>query len=70
MIGETIGILNSWIKDFGMLSEGWRAAILIFVLVFGTAVVAFIASRVIGVLEQKFSSTRNLWDDASIARRP
>ncbi len=72
MIGETIGILNSWIKDFGMLSEGWRAAILIFVLVFGTAVVAFIASRVIGVLEQKFSSTRNLWDDALLhaARKP
>ncbi|KPQ29676.1 MAG: MscS family membrane protein [Marinobacter excellens HL-55] len=72
MIGETIGILNSWIKDFGMLSEGWRAAILIFVLVSGTAVVAFIASRVIGVLEQKFSSTRNLWDDALLhaARKP
>ncbi|MBE0485758.1 mechanosensitive ion channel family protein [Marinobacter sp.] len=72
MIGETLGILNSWIKDFGMLSEGWRAAILIFILVFGTAVAAFIASRVIGVLEQKFNATRNLWDDALLhaARRP
>lgn len=72
MIGDTLGILNSWIKDFGMLSEGWRAAILIFILVFGTAVAAFIASRLIGVLEQKFSATRNLWDDALLhaARRP
>ncbi|GGC74955.1 mechanosensitive ion channel family protein [Marinobacter halophilus] len=72
MVLETLGILNSWIKDFGMLSEGWRASILVFVLVFSTATAAFIASRVIGVLERKFSSTNNLWDDALLhaARSP
>src|SRR5690554_33048 len=72
MIGETLSILNSWIKEFGMLSEGWRAGILIFMLVFATATAAFIASRVIVALENKFSSTRNLWDDAILhaARTP
>jgi len=72
MIGETLSILNSWIKDFGMLSEGWRAGILIFMLVFATATAAFIASRVIVALENKFSATRNLWDDALLhaARTP
>lgn len=72
MIGETLSILNSWIKDFGMLSEGWRAGILIFMLVFATATAAFIASRVIVALESKFSATRNLWDDAVLhaARKP
>ncbi|GAA0565862.1 mechanosensitive ion channel family protein [Halomonas salifodinae] len=47
-----------------MLSEGWRAGILVFMLVFATATAAFIASRVIAVLENKFSATQNLWDDA------
>lgn len=72
MIGETLSILNSWIKDFGMLSEGWRAGILIFMLVFATATAAFIASRVIVALENKFSATPNLWDDALLhaARTP
>lgn len=72
MVLETLGILNSWINEFGMLSEGWRASILIFVLVFSTATVAFIASRVIGVLERKFSATQNLWDDALLhaTRKP
>ncbi|WP_138436565.1 mechanosensitive ion channel family protein [Marinobacter shengliensis] len=72
MIGEALSILNSWIKDFGMLSEGWRAGILIFMLVFATATAAFIASRVIVALESKFSATRNLWDDAVLhaARKP
>ncbi|MFB2763453.1 mechanosensitive ion channel family protein [Marinobacter shengliensis] len=72
MIGETLSILNSWIKEFGMLSEGWRAGILIFMLVFATATAAFIASRVIAALENKFSATRNLWDDAILhaARKP
>jgi MscS family membrane protein len=72
MIGEALSMLNSWIKEFGMLSEGWRAGILIFMLVFATATAAFIASRVIVALENKFSATRNLWDDAILhaARKP
>lgn len=64
MAGETLSILNGWIKEFGMLSEGWRAGILVFLLVFATATAAFIASRVIAVLDNKFSATQNLWDDA------
>ncbi|MFO8141474.1 MAG: mechanosensitive ion channel family protein [Marinobacter sp.] len=72
MVLETLGILNNWIKDFGMLSEGWRASILIFLLVFSTATVAFIVSKVFGALERKFSTTNNLWDDTLLhaARTP
>ncbi|MBR9870527.1 MAG: mechanosensitive ion channel family protein [Gammaproteobacteria bacterium] len=72
MIGNTLRIMNEWIEQFGMLTEGWRAGILIFAVVFGTAVVAFIVSRVVLYLENKFSHTRNLWDDAVLhaGRRP
>lgn len=72
MIGEMLSFLNSWIKDFGLLSQTWRAGILVFVLVLGTATVAFIVSRIILALERKFANTSNIWDDAILhsARKP
>jgi MscS family membrane protein len=72
MIGEMLSFLNSWIKDFGLLSQTWRAGILVFVLVLGTATVAFIVSRIILALERKFAKTSNIWDDAILhsARKP
>lgn len=72
MIGEVLGVLNGWIEQFGLLSEGWRAGVVIFLLVLGTAAVAYIVSHVIAALEKKFTSTSNLWDDAILhaARRP
>ncbi|WP_323752135.1 mechanosensitive ion channel family protein [Marinobacter sp.] len=72
MIGNILRIMNDWIDQFGMLTEGWRAGILIFMVVLGTAVVAFLVSRVVLYLENKFSHTRNLWDDAVLhaCRRP
>ncbi|MGM0953394.1 MAG: mechanosensitive ion channel family protein [Pseudomonadota bacterium] len=72
MIGEMLSYLNSWIKDFGLLSETWRAGILVFVLVLGTATVAFIVSRIIIALEHKFAKTTNIWDEAILhaARKP
>lgn len=56
--------LRSWIENWQLLSEPWRAALVIFCLVLGTAVVAFFASRVIAGLEKRFGKTANLWDDA------
>jgi MscS family membrane protein len=72
MIADILQALSGWIKDFGMLSDGWRAGILIFLVVLGTATVAFIVSRLILAIENKFKSTRNKWDDAFLhaARRP
>ena len=72
MIGEVLDVLNGWIEQFGLLSEGWRAGVLVFLLVLGTAAVAYIASHVISALERKFASTHNLWDDAILhaVRRP
>jgi len=64
MIKEGIIILNGWIEGFELLSSGWRAGVIIFALVFGTALVAYIANRVISALEHRFSQTKNIWDDA------
>ncbi|WP_288373385.1 mechanosensitive ion channel family protein [uncultured Marinobacter sp.] len=72
MIGQMLAFMNGWIEKFGLLSDGWRAGVLIFLLVLGTATVAFIVSRLILVVENKFKSTKNKWDDAFLhaARRP
>ena len=72
MVGELLSYMNNWIKDFELLSEGWRAGILVFLLVLGTAAIAFIVSRIILVLEHKFAKTNNIWDDAILhaARKP
>ncbi len=56
--------LRNWIENWQLLSQPWRAALVIFLLVLGTALMAFIASRFIGGLEKRFSKTSNLWDDA------
>ncbi|MGC8119347.1 mechanosensitive ion channel family protein [Marinobacter sp. VGCF2001] len=72
MIGQVLSVLNGWIEQFGLLSDGWRAGVLVFLLVLATATIAYIASHVIAALENKFSSTRNLWDDVILhaVRRP
>ena len=72
MIGQMLALVNGWIEKFGLLSDGWRAGVLIFLLVLGTATVAFIDSRLILAIENKFKSTKNKWDDAFLhaARRP
>ena len=72
MIGQMLALVNDWIEKFGSLSDGWRAGVLIFLLVLGTATVAFIVSRLILAVENKFKSTKNKWDDAFLhaARRP
>ncbi|MCG7199226.1 mechanosensitive ion channel family protein [Marinobacter pelagius] len=72
MIGELLATINEWIKGYGLLSQGWRTGIIVFALVFGTAFVAYVVSHIIRALENKFSNTRNLWDDALLhaARRP
>ena len=72
MIGQMLALVNGWIEKFGLLSDGWRAGVLIFLLVLGTATVAFIVSRLILAIENKFKSTKNKWDDAFLhaARRP
>ncbi|WP_375192806.1 mechanosensitive ion channel family protein [Marinobacter sp.] len=72
MIGDITAMVNSWIENFGLLSESWRVGIVVFALVFGTAAVAYLASHVIGALERKFARTNNLWDDTLLhaARKP
>ncbi|OZB09622.1 MAG: mechanosensitive ion channel protein MscS [Marinobacter sp. 34-60-7] len=72
MIGQLLSVVNGWIERFGLLSDSWRAAVLIFLLVLGTAIVAFIASRLILAAERRVVDTRNIWDDALLhaVRKP
>lgn len=65
-------VLTSWLDNWDMLSQSWRVAIVVFGLVFTTATVAFIISRIILLLERRFERTENLWDDAVLhaLRRP
>ncbi|KPQ02502.1 mechanosensitive ion channel family protein [Marinobacter sp. HL-58] len=72
MIEETPAVVNTWIQDWNLLSEGWRVGLVVFALVFGTAVVAYIASFTVGAIERRFKKTDNLWDDALLhaARKP
>ncbi|MDN6318738.1 MAG: mechanosensitive ion channel family protein [Marinobacter sp.] len=66
MIGQMMTALNGWIKSFGLLSEAWRVGIVVFALVLGTAIIAYIAGHVIGALERRFVKTDNVWDDAAL----
>ncbi|MEX2474110.1 mechanosensitive ion channel family protein [Marinobacter sp.] len=72
MIGELLATLNGWIESWGLLSESWRAGIVVFALVSGTATVAYLVSFIIGAVEKRFTKTKNLWDDAVLhaARKP
>lgn len=72
MIEETPALVNSWIQDWNLLSEGWRVGLVVFALVFGTAVVAYAASFIVGAIEKRFRKTDNFWDDALLhaARKP
>ena len=72
MIEEAPSILNTWIQDWNLLSESWRVGLVVFALVAGTAVVAYIASFIVGAVERRFQKTDNLWDDALLhaARKP
>lgn len=72
MLEEMPSTVNSWIQDWSLMSEGWRVGLVVFALVTGTAVVAYIASLIVGAVERRFKKTDNLWDDALLhaARRP
>lgn len=60
---DTPETLASWVDSWDILSQSWRVAIVVFGLVFATATVAFIVSRIILLLEKRFQRSDNLWDD-------
>lgn len=69
---EAPEVITSWVENWTMLSQSWRVAIVVFGLVFATATLAFITSRIILSLERRFERTDNLWDDILLhaLRRP
>lgn len=72
MIEETPPIIETLVQDWTLLSESWRVALVVFALVFGTALVAYLASFIVGAMERRFQKTNNLWDDTLLhaARKP
>ena len=69
---ETSDIITSWVENWTMLSQSWRVALVVFGLVFATATVSFLVSRIIVMLEHRFERSDNLWDDTILhaLRRP
>lgn len=64
MVEEPPSYLNSLIDKWDLMPEGWQAALVVFLLVLGTATVALVVSRVVWRLEQRCMRTSSLWDDA------
>jgi MscS family membrane protein len=71
-VDETPEIITSWLENWTLLSQSWRVALVVFGLVFATATVSFIVSRIIVMLEHRFERSENLWDDTILhaLRRP
>lgn len=72
MIEETPPFIETLVQDWSLLSESWRVSLVVFGLVFATATVAYLASRLVCMLEKRFQRTGNLWDDTLLhaARKP
>ncbi|GGY64036.1 mechanosensitive ion channel protein MscS [Marinobacter zhanjiangensis] len=69
---ETPEMITRWVENWTLLSQSWRVALVVFGLVFATATVSFIVSRIIVILEHRFERSDNLWDDTILhaLRRP
>ncbi|OEY67111.1 mechanosensitive ion channel family protein [Marinobacter sp. X15-166B] len=69
---DVSGMLVRWINGWSMLNEGWRVTVAIFILVAATAIVAFVVSRIILMVERRCEATDNFWDDALLhaVRKP
>ena len=66
------GYVDSLLKSWGIEQQALRGVLLIFAVVFCTALVAYIANRLAQILAEKAAGSRNLWDDTLIeaTRRP
>lgn len=64
--------LTQWLQDSGLESDNMILAGQVFVIVFLTACISMIGSRIIAKLAKKTESSSNLWDDAFLhaAQRP
>ncbi len=69
---ETAEAISSWIDYLDLLSQSLRVTLVVFASVLATASVAFVVSRVILRLEQRFKRSDKLWDDMLLhaLRRP
>ncbi|MCG8516698.1 MAG: mechanosensitive ion channel family protein [Pseudomonadales bacterium] len=66
------GMLIGTLDSIKLLPESWRVILAVFAMVMVTAVVAYIASKVILFMERRVQESRNLWDDAFLhaVRKP
>ncbi len=66
------GMMVQWVDSWQALSGTWRVTLAVFAMVLLTAVAAYMVSKIILLMERRFSATRNLWDDAFLhaVRKP
>lgn len=55
--------LRHWLAEIGIEDSAYQNVFEIFIIVLATALVSFIAKRIIARLELQFEKSRNLWDD-------
>jgi len=64
--------VNDWLQSQGFEDLAYRNAVELFIIVFITAVLSYVAGKVFVRIERQFAKTRNLWDDTLLhaARAP
>lgn len=64
--------LRHWLAEIGIQDSAYQNIFEIFIIVLATAVVSFIAKRILLHLEVQFEKSQNLWDDNLLqaARKP
>jgi len=65
-------VINDWLQLQGFDDLTYRHTLEIFIIVFLTALIAYILSKVFNRIEKQFTKTKNLWDDTLLhaARSP
>ncbi len=65
-------IISTWLQSQGFEDLTYRQTVEIFIIVFLTALIAYVSSKVFKRIEKQFEKTRNLWDDTLLeaARSP
>jgi len=64
--------VNDWLQSQGFEDLAYRHAIELFIIVFITALMSYVAGKVFVHIERQFAKTQNLWDDTLLhaARAP
>ena len=64
--------VNDWLQSQGLEDLAYRHALELFIIVFVTAMVSYVAGKLFVRIEKQFAKTHNMWDDTLLhaARAP